>query len=168
MSIRSRNDLLIGEGVDQINDLVDEEIDLLTETAVVSPLRFKIIVNTLIKRLRDLVSFQDVTLDDDVIIDFSQGCYVRVALQGDHEIAFSPAGSLVERVFVELTQDDPGGRAPTWGQEDEGPPSKAEIAFPGSVAPVVTSTANARDVLEFVWRGDAWVLTNAAFDVGPE
>lgn len=59
---------------------------------------------------------------------------------------------------LELRQDATGGRVITW-------PTSALVRFPGGVAPVLSTAANAVDVFRAHWNGEFWLITTQAMDV---
>lgn len=64
-----------------------------------------------------------------------------------------PAGSLITVVMV---QDSGGSRTVTW---------PASVKWVGGAAPTLTTTANAKDVFQFVWTGSEYLETGRNLDV---
>lgn len=74
-------------------------------------------------------------------IDFSAGHNVRLTLQLSTTLTFNN-GADGERYYLHVKQDATGGRTITW---------PASVRWRGGSAPTLTATANARDVVCFMY-----------------
>lgn len=80
----------------------------------------------------------------------------KLNLTGNLNITFpNHASNLSTTLKLELIQDATSGRLVTWNN----------VRFPGGIPPVLSSSANARDILEFWWDGTYWMLTNFVPDL---
>lgn len=79
----------------------------------------------------------------------SKSNYFRRRLTGNATLGALPAGvaGKAYTVTLEIVQDATGGRTFTW----------PTVKWPYGVAHVVTSTANARDLVHLLWNGTDWV-----------
>lgn len=79
-----------------------------------------------------------------------------VTLTGNIQITLNNGVSGQVQTFkLILKQDATGGRTVTW----------ANVDLPGGVSPVLSSGANDVDILEFLWDGSSWYLTNFISDL---
>jgi hypothetical protein len=103
-------------------------------------------------------SVQSSTVSANVQIDFKTYSYHVLTLQANLQISFASLVSGMARLVVlEIVQDGIGGRVPTWGGTN--------IRFPSGVAPTLSTGAADVDILEFVWNGTKFTLTNVSLDV---
>lgn len=78
-----------------------------------------------------------------------------VTLTGNIQITLEDGVSGKMQTFkLLLKQDATGSRTVTW----------ANTNLPGGLSPILTSSANAVDIVEFIWDGSEWHLTNFISD----
>ena len=83
----------------------------------------------------------------------SNGRYIKLTLGGDIDLLI-PNGSsaaATEKLIFEVTQDATGSRTIYW---------QAQRSFPSAITPILSTSPNAVDILEFTWNGSTWMLTN--------
>jgi hypothetical protein len=87
------------------------------------------------------------------------GDVLKLTLTGAVALTFSdPATTTVPlHVTVEAIQDGTGGRVLTLA---------GNVSTPGAVQPTLSATANAVDLLQFVWTGAKWRWVNASYAQG--
>lgn len=102
------------------------------------------------------VSSRAVTMTDaaTITIDAARGSYHRVTLGGNRTLAAPSNPGDGQRLIVELIQDGTGSRVPVWN---------AAFVF-GTITNTLTTTANKRDIFEFVYNMTAakWYVINAS------
>jgi hypothetical protein len=87
------------------------------------------------------------------------GDVLKLTLTGAVALTLSdPATATVPlHVTVEAIQDGTGGRVLTLA---------GNVSTPGAVNPTLSATANAIDLLQFVWTGAKWRWTNSSYAQG--
>lgn len=92
-------------------------------------------------------AFQATTGDGTTTIDWGLGnlFYFTFGAQNDTFTFTAPPGSA--RLILILKQDATGSRTATW---------PATVLWPGDVAPTLTTTANAVDIVALIWDGTSY------------
>jgi hypothetical protein len=94
----------------------------------------------------------------DTTVTTAGGRYIKATLAGNILLNLSAgiSNTSTEHIILELTQDSPGARILSWG---------STCKFPSGIAPVLSTDAGTVDLLDFVWNGTYWYLTNFIPDV---
>jgi hypothetical protein len=113
-------------------------------------------VSASVKRPRGVVGHKTATLTDaaTITIDASQGDDFRVTLAGNRTMAAPTNPTDGQRMTVLLTQDGTGTRTMTWN---------SAFTF-GTLTGTLTTTANRRDLFEFVYNSSLskWLVLQAS------
>jgi len=85
-------------------------------------------------------------------VDFKEQELFTLTLQGNITVTLTDGvASTTQRATLKVVQDGAGSRIITWA---------GNVKFPGGIAPVISAGANNQDILEFIWDGTHWNLTN--------
>lgn len=107
-----------------------------------------------VQRPNQSVSANTITYAASVTIDWSIAQTQIITLKGNCAFTNSSATS-GELLHLKVIQDTTGGRTISF----------ASLKYPGGVAPVLSSSANAVDILTILYDGTNYNLIGVAFDV---
>ncbi len=97
------------------------------------------------------------TTNQNKSVTFSTYSYEKIRMTGNITITLSSlTATRCRNVYISLIQDGVGSRIVTWA---------GNVKFPGGVVPVLSTTANAQDVLSFEWNGSHYILVNVSYNV---
>ena len=97
------------------------------------------------------------TTNQNQSVNFTTFSYEKIRLTGNITITLANLLSTRMRtVYVCVIQDGVGSRLVTWA---------GIVKFPGGVTPVLSSSANAKDQLMFVWDGSNFVYTSVSYNI---
>jgi len=117
---------------------VDVQGDLGVEGDIISDSTYKAIITK-------------ITIDVNTTLSSNSEIGKVITLEDDVKLTLTDSESTVmQRYSVILKQDATGGRIVTWGN----------VKLPGGVSPVLSSSANSTDIVEFIWDGTSWHLIN--------
>ena len=84
--------------------------------------------------------------------DLALGKCITLTLSGQALLSLTSLSSMLERVYLWVSQDSTGSKYFTWGGSN--------IKWPGGLIPDQSISANSMDFYEFTWMGSFFVLTN--------
>lgn len=87
-------------------------------------------------------------------ITWADSPYQTITLTAECDITFTPPSEPVELIF-RIVQDSTGGRTINW---------PSDVKFPGGTKPVLTTAANAEDIIKFYYDGSSAYYGNTFLD----
>lgn len=101
--------------------------------------------------IKDIL-IQTLTDAESISWDMNLGSIAQVTLEGSRTLATPINIEAGSKYVLKITQDAAGSRTLTYS---------ADFRFTGGIVPVLTSTANAVDIIEFIsFDGETLTLTN--------
>lgn len=155
--------LISTTGIDFVIDDAGDTIGLTVDPSEVEPTNTEFWTGTSSskivtpKKIFDAAVPQDLTDGATITIDGNTGINFRVTLAGNRTLANPTNMKPGQSGVIIITQDATGGRTLTYG---------SNWRFPGgaSVSGVLSTAANAVDVISYLVRSDGTILTNLAKD----